>query len=223
MKYPTITLTMTCGRLLGMFMRTMRTFLDCCLDLDLIERWILNDDRSDPRDLKLISQHFPQFEITSAGRPGQAAALNNPFSKVSTDYFFHLEDDWYFFRKAHYIEECFDVMRDHTRVRNVVLRSWQPVHVISEELRYYVHVFDPDGNKPELYLVNDSPWWGFSLNPGLNHKPTIDELWPYDENLESRIFDKPIARRYWQLGYLRANLAEPSMFHLGWEDSASWQ
>lgn len=222
-QYPKVTLTMTCGRRLGLFVRTMRSFLDCCLDLDLIDRWVLNDDRSSREDIAFIATEFPQFEIHQANRPGQAAAINNLFSMVETEYFFHLEDDWYFLRKAHYIRECYDIMQNHNRVRNVVLRKWMPVFVKDGELSYYVHVYDKSRSAPEEYLVTDCTWWGFSLNPGLNHKPTIDELGPYDETLESRIFDKPIAKKYWELGYLRANLVEPSMFHMGWEAPANYQ
>ena len=77
MRYPKITCTMTMGRRLDMFLRTMKSFMENCLDLDLIERWIVNDDRSDTKDLEFIKKKFPFLEIIKADRPGQASALNN--------------------------------------------------------------------------------------------------------------------------------------------------
>ena len=225
MIYPNIAYTMTMGRRMGMFMRTRRSFMDCCMDQDLISEWIVNDDGSSPEDLAFSKEQFPFLRITSATRMGQAAALNNLFRKVTTEYFYHNEDDWHYTRKGHFIRECLDIAHNHHRVRNVILRQWSPIFVKDGGLEYRVHLFDPflkplDSEKCAQNA--DRRWFGYSLNPGLQHLPTIRQLGEYDENIVSRKFDRSIARRYWQCGYLRANLSSRYIFHLGWDSPINW-
>jgi len=221
MDYPKITHTMTMGRRLGFFMRTMHTFLDCCLDQDLISEWIVNDDRSSPEDLAYIKKQFPFLKIVSAKNPGQAAALNNLFDHVNTEWIYHNEDDWYYSKKGHFIRECLEIAHDHAQVRNVVLRQWDAPFIKSGDLEYKMHIFDTHMGRTENDRIQamraDRRWFGYSLNPGLQHIPTIRWMGKYDESAMSRKFDRALARKYWQGGYRRANLSTRYCFHIGWD------
>lgn len=227
--YPKVTYTMTSCRRLGHFVRSMRSFMDACLDLDLIDRWILNDDHSDPEDVEFIRKEWPFLEIVQAENKGQAAALNNLFHKqdIQTSWIFHSEDDWFYTRKGHFLREMLDIVQSNQRVKNVVLRQWQPVFVKDGDLEYYVHVFDhyfePEKDKREDITLNDRMWYGYSLNPGLQHLPTLRILGPYDEDIMNRQFDRPVAKKYWQMGLLRANLKESYIAHTGWGASLNVQ
>jgi hypothetical protein len=172
--------------------------------------------------LDFIRKEWPFLEIVHAQNTGQPAALNNLFfdQDVKTEWVFHNEDDWYYLKKGHFIREMLDIVHSNQKIKNVVLRHWMPVFVKDGDLEYYVHVFDhffePEKDKREDITFNDRMWYGYSLNPGLQHLPTIHKLGKYDEFSMTRNFDRSHAKKYWQMGYLRANLTQIYMTHLGW-------
>jgi hypothetical protein len=221
--YPRLTFTMTCGRRLDLFRRTMDSFLQNCLDQDLIDRWIAGDDRSPPEDLKAMRAEYPFLEVHSSPRPGQPASLNHLFAKggpVGTEWACHWEDDWATVRRGHFLREAMEVASSDPRIRNVVLRGWQGPFVKDGPLQYRYHVYWPRGSL--WWQTNDCLWLGYSLNPGLQHMPTVRSLGPYAEDADSRFFDRPAAAEYLRRGLLRANLIEPYVEHIG-EGRGAWE
>jgi hypothetical protein len=216
--YPKIEFTMTCGRRKDLFMETFESFLRCCLDQDLITRWIISDDGSTPEDLLDIKLEYPFLEIYSNKFNSQAANLNFLFNQVRTEWFFHCEDDWLFLKEDHFIRKMFDVASTDSRIRNVVLRGWNGPFIKVGNVEYRMHVYHPNG---ALALVefNDWRWFGYSLNPGLQHLPTVKEIGKYPVDTTGlphpRYFDRPPAIAYSLLGYKRANLLEPYISHIG--------
>lgn len=223
MRFPKITCTMTMGRRLDMFMTTMESFMECCLDLDLIDRWVVNDDRSSAEDLRIIKEKFPFLEIIKADRPGQAAALNNLFNQVDTEFTYHHEDDWQYMRKCHFIRNCFDIMATDSRIKNVILRKWDGIYTRVGNVEYRLHIYDPN-LAPKIAEINNFQWYGYSLNPGIQHIPTIYRLGEYrvakaGDNVAARHFDRPVAYKYMKLGLLRASVIEKHIEHIGWSES----
>lgn len=218
MNYPQIEFTITCSKRLDLFIITINSFLENCLDTDLISRWILSDDHSDSKDLETIKQLYPFFEIYNSPGKGQAYNLNNLFSKVTTEWFFHCEDDWLFFKKDHFIRKAFDVASSDPRIKNVVLREWNGPYVKIGDLEYRMHAYHPNGS---IHIMpwNDWRWFGYSLNPGLQHLPTVKLIGEYPTNAiglpHPRYFDRPPAIAYRMAGYLRANLMEGYIEHIG--------
>jgi hypothetical protein len=224
-KYPFITFTVTTCRRLDLFFRTMHSFLDNCLDTDLITRWVVSDDHSSKDDIKRMKKEFPFLEIYPSKKKGQAASLNNLFSRVETEWFFHCEDDWEFITKDHFIRKLFDITFDDNKIKNVTLRYWEQNIVQSEEfpgLAYNVHRYIPENCDMRLVRKTNHKWYGYTLNPGLQHKPTIDLLGRYDEkyDINSRFFDRPQAVKYLTRGYKVANLLEEFIVHIGEQNSA---
>lgn len=218
MIYPKIEFTMTCGRRLDLFMETMDSFLENCLDQDLITRWILSDDGSNPEDLINIKLKYPFFEIYSHNFSSQAANLNFLFNQVKTEWFFHCEDDWRFIKKDNFIRKMFDVAFTDNRIKNVVLRYWNGPYVKIGDVEYRLHVYHPNGAL-SVVEFNDWRWFGYSLNPGLQHLPTVKLLGEYPTDVTGlphpRYFDRPPAVAYRMLDYQRANLMEAYIFHTG--------
>jgi len=229
--YPKICFTITSGRRFNLFVKTMGSFLDCCLDRDLIVRYICSDDRSSKEDLGRMKELYPFLEIYSSLRSGQAANLNNVFSKVDTDFFFHCEDDWLFVKKDNFLRKLFDITNSDNRLKNVTLRHWKCVYVKRNGVEYRMHVhFTKDRlayNDP-LVLRTDCMWYGYSLNPGLQHLPTVRQLGPYDEEFEKnnpkvpQYFDRPQAQKYMEMGLKRANLVENYVEHIGGDHPVRW-
>lgn len=223
MIYPNLTFTMTTFNRLPLFIETMNSFLETCLDKFLIKEWIISDDGSSDEDLQAMQSLYPFLTVLRSPRKGQAANLNYLFSKVTTEWFFHCEDDWRFIKKGHYLERLFDVAFDSSENKNVVLRHWEggELKKTKSGIDYNVHVHDPDVPR-QVHTKNDAWWCGYSLNPGLQHLPTIRLLGKYDEStdISKRTWDRPQAQMYFALGLKRANLLGHYIEHIGEGKSA---
>lgn len=219
-KYPKITFTMTTCRRLELFFKTMDSFLENCLDTDLIERWIVSDDRSNDRDIEEMKNRYPFLEIYKSPQPGQSASLDFLFSKVKTKWFFHCEDDWLFIKRGHFIRKLFDVAFDDIQIKNVILRYWQGVFIKHGKLKYYMHIYNKNAidNPVDIKTskhFNNWTWYGYSFNPGLQNKVIIDILGKNKSHIENREWDKKPARKYLALGFKTANLTEKYIEHIG--------
>jgi hypothetical protein len=221
--YPALTFTMTCGRRLDLFRRTMDSFLQNCLDQDLIARWLVSDDRSTPEDLEAMRREYPFLDIRSSLRPGQPASLNVLFARVTTEWFVSWEDDWKTVAAGCFLSEMIDIARTDPRIRNVVLRGWTGPFVKAGCVAYRIHVRNLHARHvDEIAKENDWCWFGYSLNPGLQHLPTVRMLGRYDESADTRYFDRPAALKYQRLGLIRANPLIQYVRHLG-EDHPAWR
>jgi hypothetical protein len=243
--YPKITFTITTSRRLDLFKCTTDSFFYTCMDKDLITDWIISDDGSSTEDIAEMQRMCPEFTILRSPGKGQAENLNNLFAAVKTPIFFHCEDDWLFIKKDNYIRKMLDVMADDETIKNVTLRYWQGGEVESQKtlgLRYNVHKFgqfyhgdlSPEAIQ-EKTDKTDCNWYGYTLNPGLQHLPTIKRLGPYvpwskpvgyyhdpglGEEDYSRFFDRAQAIKYLTMGFKRANLLNQYIQHIGADNSA---
>ena len=101
--------------------------------------------------------------ISTGRRVGQIAAVDYVYSRVTTPYIFHFEDDWEF-HQAEFIEESLQIMKRHRKCLQVWIRS---VHDTSG------HPLQPRTYKvkgarwQKLELDYAGMWHGFSFNPGL--------------------------------------------------------
>lgn len=218
---PSVTFTMTAGRRLSLFRRTMDSFLANCLDQDLICRWLVSDDRSSPDDVRLMREAYPFLEIRRSPKAGQPASLNYLFSLVGTEWAFHVEDDWEFVCPGHFIRETIDIAQSDPRLRNVIVRGWDGIRIIDDGREFIGHYFD-DHARRQRGTATDCWWYGYSLNPGLQHMPTVRELGPYDEAAVNRKFDRPAAVKYREMGLLRASTVTGYVKHIG-ESNPAWE
>lgn len=214
---------MTAGRRLSLLLKTLQTFERNCLDVDLIERWIISFDRAADEELRQVANRYPHFQLTQSPRPGQAANLNWLYWEsglVTSEWILHWEDDWETVGRGHFVREAFDIAESNHRVRNVVFRGWDGVTVIDGQLEYKVHVFWPGCGRDRMQRL-DAEWYGYSLNPSLQHLPTIHLLGRYDENVATRYFDRPQALTYrFTHKLLRANPTKKYVEHIGGETPA---
>lgn len=221
--YPKITFTCTTFNRLKLFIETMDTFLDTCLDKYLISEWLVGDDGSSYLELQMMQKRYPFLKILQNPKKGQASNINHLWSHVNTEWFFHCEDDWHFHKSDTYIKHLFDVVFDDEKIRNATLRHWEPdiIKTTRSGVRYGVHRYLPDTSK-EAMRKADSWWCGYTLNPGLQHKPTVEILGRYDESywIGSRYWDRPQAIRYYELGFKRGNLMGHYIEHIGEGQSA---
>jgi hypothetical protein len=224
-QYPFINFTVTTCSRLELFIKTMDSFLSSCLDKDLIVRWILCDDHSSSADIIEMNRRYPFFEILRSPKRGQAASLNFLFAQIKSDWFFHCEDDWLFQHRGNFIRRMFDVAFHDHMIRNITLRKWTGNEQVTRNgIKYNLHRYFHQDERPPQQLIeqSDCRWFGYTLNPGLQHLATVKQLGEYDEryDINSRFWDRPQAEKYLKLGYKRANLLDFPIEHIGEGKSA---
>ena len=211
-------LTITTCKRLDYFKRTIDSFFTNCLDTDLISRVLIADDGSpfEEREemVRFIKNRFAHgIEISTPYKKGHPASLNEMIKNINTEWFFHLEDDWEFIKPAHFIQECIDISQTDDRIKNITLRRFGTSTIIKDGLTYEVHTHRPKNTKYELKEHGGCRHPGFSLNPGLNHLPTLKKVGLFAEHF--RWFEVRYAMRYAQAGFLKANTMTDYVKHIG--------
>jgi hypothetical protein len=108
----------------------------------------------------------PATLICTGERVGQIAAIDYAYSRVRSDYIFHLEDDWEFYASG-FMEKSLRILASQPRCLQVYIRALNdtnghPVHwrrrrqggVQWRKMKYGYKAFGGE-------------WHGFSFNPGL--------------------------------------------------------
>lgn len=227
-----ITLVVTsCGRW-NLLTETL-TSLFSNLDHEF-ERAIIIEDSASGRDLEWIRALVPcELEIiANESNLGQIASVDLAYSRVSTPWIFHCEDDWQFTRSG-FIKDSLDIMRDRPDIITVWLRSWADTN------GHPLAPLRPNETFARLCLGYRGKWHGFTFNPGLRRIRDYRRLAPFT-GLQCREFDPPKRRKphqyrlgeadisiyYRDLGYTAAisHQSEGYVRHLGDEQHlASWR
>ncbi len=107
-----ITLTITTCKRYDLFEKTINSFLNCCKDFDLIDRWICVDDNSSKEDRDNMQFKYPFFEYVfkSADQKGHSVSMNTIKDLVTSPYVLHLEDDWLFVENTYYIKPALSIL-----------------------------------------------------------------------------------------------------------------
>jgi GR25 family glycosyltransferase involved in LPS biosynthesis/glycosyltransferase involved in cell wall biosynthesis len=238
-----IVFTITSCRRYGLFQKTVNSFLNCCLDLDLVDRWICIDDGSSDEDRRLMRDRYPFFEFIFKDRPnkGHARSMNMLLDVVESPYWLHLEDDWQFFVKDRYLEKALAILDDDPGIGQVLFnRNYGETiecrdivggsvgHTARERIRYRLHEhLHKDTEAYERYMqelpagARSNVWWPhYSLRPSLLRMSAIRDVGRYREN--SGHFELDFAERYTARGYRAAFLDSINCLHIGrltWEGS----
>jgi hypothetical protein len=154
----------SCGRA-DLLVRTLDSFFrfNTCPIAQLL---VVEDGYSVPEQLSAYS--FPcAYKIICTGeRVGQIAAIDYAYSRLESEYIFHLEDDWEFYASG-FIERSLSVLERHPNCLQVHLRALDDIngHPIGDK------VHDCEGVTWRRlvygYLAGGFEWNGFSFNPGL--------------------------------------------------------
>jgi GR25 family glycosyltransferase involved in LPS biosynthesis len=108
-----IILTMTTCKRLDLFIKTINSFLNCCKDIDMIDKWIIIDDNSSLEDRDVMRYEYPFVEwvFKTKEQKGHANSMNM-LLELTQDYKYvlHLEDDWLFIEHTYYIKPSIDIL-----------------------------------------------------------------------------------------------------------------
>lgn len=146
MKYDLI--VTSCGRF-DLLEKTLKSFFQFA---DLFpQRIIIGEDSAKEIPHSIIYEYKPVITIDNMRR-GQIKSIDSCLQSVTKDYFFHLEDDWEFYRTG-FIEESFNALQNPD-----VINHW-----LRERNDTNGHPIKGDA----LIQGYKNTWHGFTFNPTL--------------------------------------------------------
>jgi glycosyl transferase family 25 len=231
--FPLVTLSVTSCKRLDLFTQTINSFMNCCTDWHLIDRWICVDDNSSSEDRIVMQKMYPFFEfyMKSVEEKGHPQSMNIIRDMVKTPYLFHIEDDWCFFSKKNYISDCLDVLsHDENVMQCLVNKNYAEIErdicivggdpkISNGGVRYFVHV-TADTEEEKVAFVEkygsglcQHYWPHYSFRPSLINTRILRELGSYNEKVSH--FEMEYAYRYIQRGWKSAFLEGIYCVHIG--------
>lgn len=220
MKDVTLVIT-SCGRT-DLLEKTISSFFE--FNTYPITKTIIVEDSGIPQDYSnvLKSVTSPLELIINKTNLGQVISIDKAYAKVETDYIFHCEEDWEFF-KSGFIEKSFDILDNDLNLFTVWLKGhsdtkkhpvmWNERIELSNGDHYFL-----------MHPEHKKHWCGFTWNPGLRRTSDCMIFHPYN-NLEVRkeknglnlIGEIDLSIYYQELGYRAAITSEPEGYvrHIG--------
>lgn len=225
-----ITFTLTsCGRI-ALLEKTIMSFLK--YNTYPISKYLLVDDSAKPEIFETIEKlnkklgnifilHFNHEKI------GQVRSVDKLYGLVDTDYIFHCEDDWEFYRPD-FIQKSIDVLKEDAKIVQPLIRPKSDslgTGISNEVLQ------TKNGTKyrkaiPVSYLVDPKinrwvrNYGGFTLNPALKRTADYKLLPSYTSVSDENGCEEPLDKFYSDLGYYVVSLSESDddgyVRHIGW-------
>lgn len=233
---PWVTCVLTsCGRI-DLLEKTLNSFI-IFNDYERIKEFIIIEDSADPKIAEQLNKLNEEkyngiFKIIiNEHRLGQSASIDKAYAMVETDYVFHCENDWEFYRKG-FIQASLGVLETQPKV----LQCW--IRPKSDGIlnRIEPKVFQlPGGYKVRRVLPHDfaytdidadgiavkvqvSGYIGFSWNPGLKRMSDYKLIKAYSNYKHEHLVD----RFYKENGYMVVSLSENDqdgyVKHIGWNN-----
>ncbi|MCY3672808.1 MAG: glycosyltransferase [Alphaproteobacteria bacterium] len=155
------------------------------------------------RDIRIIVNKPPM---------GQIKSIDRLYSEVATEWIFHCEDDWEFFRGG-FIMQSFALLRECEKLSMVSLRDISDFSKVE---------FGPEciGESGIHYRVaNDQPrfetrYCGIHFNPGLRRMTDYLRIGPYSK-FGRRAREEVISTAYRDAGFRVGLISNPAVRHIG--------
>ncbi len=230
-----VTLTVTCGRRLDLFERTINSFLNCCRDIDLVGRFVCIDDNSSLRDRERMRSLYPFFEFIfkSDEEKGHAKSMNRLLDIVATPYWLHLEDDWHFIVTTDYVARAMTMLEAEPDVAQVqfnrnfaetlgdrILVGGVLRRLAGSAVRYLIHEHVPEGAARDEFRRRFPPdalsnaWRPhFAIRPSLMRTDAVRAVGRFDES--GPAFEQEFAVCYTAAGLRSAFFDTVTCMHTG--------
>jgi GR25 family glycosyltransferase involved in LPS biosynthesis/tetratricopeptide (TPR) repeat protein len=231
---PQVTLTITSCRRLHLFEQTVNSFLNCCTDVESIDRFVCIDDGSSESDRDRMAQTYPFFEFLwkSPNEAGHARSMNELLSLVDTPYWLHLEDDWHFLHRAPYVDDALRILdadpsfgqvafnRNYAETLDDRWIAGGTVYRTDRGQRLVVHEYCPTDEELAAYLASlpagrltNAHWPNFTLRPSLMRTAAGHGAGPFDDGDDS--FEWAAARRFTGAGWRTVFFDAVVALHIG--------
>lgn len=145
-----------------------------------IKEVLITEDSGDAAVREVIPEEWRAHTKVFVNQPklGQMASVDLAYSQVQTEWVFHCEDDWEFYRPE-FIEDSKELLLHDKQALQVWLRSY--AHDLNVHSPYtYLGSRIIYKNIPYYQLMsNKEDWQGFSFNPGLRRLKDYLQHAPY--------------------------------------------
>ncbi len=203
-----VTLVITsCGRF-DLLKETLDSFFE--YNTYPIKKIIITEDSTERKKLeKLISKYDDKNQnfklIVNKIRLGQLKSIDKAYREIDTEYIFHCEDDWRFFKKG-FIEKSMELLEEDEKILVVGLRAKED---FVQDFFYDKDYISKTGEK--YYNVKGEI---FTYNPALRRKKDMD-LFGLHEKLENQRYEEVLSNFYKDRGFKSIFLKEPAVEHIG--------
>ena len=203
-----VTLVITsCGRF-DLLKETLDSFFE--YNTYPIKKIIITEDSTERKKLeKLISKYDNKNQnfklIVNKIRLGQLKSIDKAYREIDTEYIFHCEDDWRFFKKG-FIEKSMELLEEDEKILVVGLRAKED---FVQDFFYDKDYISKTGEK--YYNVKGEI---FTYNPALRRKKDMD-LFGLHEKLENQKYEEVLSNFYKDRGFKSIFLKEPAVEHIG--------
>lgn len=183
-----------------------------------ISQFIIIEDSHNVKKLNNILQKFTHIDFVvlwNAPQIGQMKSIEKAYSYVTSEYIFHCEDDWEFYRTS-FIEDSLEILNSNKKIVTVWLREQNDTNSHPIDAQIYT-AKDNDKVKYQLLQVNHKrkknslEWHGFTFNPGLRRYSDYRLVAPISKYSGER----ELSEKYFQLGYRAAIVKKGYIRHIG--------
>jgi hypothetical protein len=150
----------SCGRL-DLLQKTLASFNQ----FNRGGKFILSEDSADPEIIKQVRNLFPDIVVLhDEARTGLMKSIDRIYSKVETDFIFHLEDDWEFDGPVDWLS-AIALLQARPEVANINVRKFEE---IKPKWRSKSDPLPFEGVDYQLMRLSSHPeFFAWSPNPGL--------------------------------------------------------
>jgi len=232
--FPVITVSVTTCKRMDLFQQTINSFINCCKDIDMVDKWICVDDNSSEKDRAKMKELYPFFEFyfKTPEEKGHPQSMNIIRRIVDTPYLFHMEDDWKFFEKRKYLTDCLEILQQDDNIGQCLInRNYAETErditiagglfeVTNSGLRYFRHEFSNNQNELNNFRnkygtgVSQCTYWPyFSFRPSLIKTKIFNEIGEFNEKVSH--FEMDYCSRYTNQKYVSVFLEGIYSIHIG--------
>jgi hypothetical protein len=204
----------SCGRL-DLLQRTLASF-NSFNTYPVKEFIIVDDSGSEDIHNKLRQEYSSHYTLVLEPHRGLIPCVDDGCSRVKTEYFFKLEEDWEFYQSG-FIERSMNVLASRSDIMHVWLRDQRDTnaHPIEPEL------YSANGVGYKMLALNFlGQWNGFTFNPSVWRLSDYKKLAPFEQIAGSgNMGTQEMNIGYWYyklFGYRAAILFEGYVKHIGW-------
>lgn len=216
MKTQHISLVLTSCNRFDLLERTLDSFFK--FNSYPIAQYIIIEDSHNREKIEKVLSKFPDINFTlicNEPQLGQMKSIDKAYSAVTSDYIFHCEDDWEFYRSG-FIEDSLNVLKSNDKIITVWLREQDDTneHPVEPE----IHSCDNELDTPYQLMKcnhkrreNSRLWHGFTFNPGLRRLKDYQMLSPIGDiggELE-------MSELYYKHGFKAAIFPQGYVKHIG--------
>lgn len=208
---PSVTLVVTsCGRF-----ELLEKTLSSLQDKYMFNEQIIIDDSGDAYIGEKIQERYgSEFTIIlNEKNIGQISSIDKAYSLVKSDYIFHCEDDWFFYR-SDFVAESINVLEENSNISMVSLRDWDNDVSINCHMQRLETKMTSLGI--EYFVLNNfehDSWGGYSFNPGLRR---VSDYRNRVGNFSKIGHEKEISKYFLALNMNIALLKNSAVEHIGW-------